>query len=160
MTSPAKDTGPLYTPENYSLEDSVGRLVADISRRLQAGVDEELARMGMDLTAAQWVILVRIASGCATTAAQLCRLTRHNTGSMTRMLDRLEEKGLIRRIRSREDRRIVSLELTEAGRELHPRLTPAAIRVLNAHLKGFTREELNQFKGFLNRMRSNGGVPE
>jgi len=30
-----------------------------------------------------------------------------------------------------------------------------AIKVLNAHLKGFTREELEQLKGFLNRIRAN-----
>ena len=152
-------TEPLYTSENYSLEDSLGRLIADVSRRLQAAIDVELAGMGMDITAAQWGILMRIANGCGSTAAQLCRFTHYDTGSMTRMLDRLEEKDLIRRVRNAKDRRVMSLELTVAGRALHPRLTPAAIKVLNAHLKGFTREELDLFKGFLNRMRANSGLP-
>jgi DNA-binding MarR family transcriptional regulator len=74
---------------------------------------------------------------------------------MTRMLDRLEEKGLIRRVRSSKDRRIACLELTEEGRDLYPLLPPVAIKVLNAHLKGFTFEEVALFKDFLNRMRAN-----
>jgi DNA-binding MarR family transcriptional regulator len=74
---------------------------------------------------------------------------------MTRMLDRLEEKGLIHRARSDKDRRVMCLELTEAGWDLYPLMPPVAIKVLNTHLRGFTRDELELFKGFLNRMRAN-----
>jgi DNA-binding MarR family transcriptional regulator len=143
----------LYSSETYNPEDSIGRLIAEVSGRLLAAFDDEM--VGMGITGAQWVILMRIASGCASTAAELCRFSRYDTGSMTRMLDRLEEKGLIRRVRSSKDRRIIHLELTEAGRELHLLLPPVAVKVLNAHLLGFTREELDQFKGFLKRMRAN-----
>ncbi len=144
---------PLYTFENYNPEDSIGRLIADVSGRLLAAVDDEMT--GLGITGAQWVILMRIATGCGSTAAELCRFSRYDTGSMTRMLDRLQEKGLIRRVRSDKDRRVVQLELTEAGRDLHTLLPPVAIKVLNAHLAGFKRNELEQFKGFLNRMRAN-----
>jgi DNA-binding MarR family transcriptional regulator len=144
---------PLYTSENYNPEDSLGRLIADVSGRLLAAFDEEMT--GMGITGAQWVILMRIANGCGPTAAELCRFSRYDTGSMTRMLDRLEEKGLIRRTRSSTDRRLINLELTDAGRELYPLLPPVAVKVLNAHLQGFTRDELDCFKGFLSRMQAN-----
>ncbi|NWJ42190.1 MAG: MarR family transcriptional regulator [Geothrix sp.] len=153
MTTRPDRHAPLYTPENYLPEESVGRLIADVSGRLLAAFDEEMT--GMGITGAQWVILMRIAGGCGSTAAELCRFSRYDTGSMTRMLDRLEEKGLIRRIRSSQDRRVAHLELTQEGRELYPLLPPVAIKVLNAHLKGFTGEELELFKGFLKRMRAN-----
>jgi len=159
MGTPPKETEPLYTPENYNPEDSLGRLIADTSRRILAGFDDEMASQGMGITGAQWVILMRIARGCASTAAELCRFGHCDTGSMTRMLDRLEEKGLIRRVPSSTDRRVTLLELTDTGRELLPHLPPVAIKVLNAHLKGFTREELDQLKGFLNRIRANSGSP-
>jgi DNA-binding MarR family transcriptional regulator len=98
---------------------------------------------------------MRIATGCASTAAELCRFSRYDTGSMTRMLDRLEEKGLIHRVRSSTDRRVIHLELTHAGRELYTLLPPVAIKVLNEHLRGFTRDELDLLKQLLNRMRAN-----
>lgn len=147
---------PLYTTENYHPEDSIGRLIADVSGRLLAAFDDEMTDHG--ITGAQWVILMRIANGCGSTAAELCRFSRYDTGSMTRMLDRLEEKGLIRRVRSSSDRRVIHLELTGAGRELYPLLPPVAIKVLNAHLQGFTRAELELFKGFLRRMQANSGA--
>ena len=146
---------PLYTAENYKPEDSIGRLIADVSGRLLAAFDDEMTDLG--ITGAQWVILMRIANGCGSTAAELCRFSRYDTGSMTRMLDRLEEKGLIRRLRSSSDRRVIHLELTDPGRELYTLLPPVAIKVLNAHLKGFTRAELELFKGFLDRMQANSG---
>jgi DNA-binding MarR family transcriptional regulator len=159
MSIDPRGTEPLYTPENYNPEDSVGRLIADVSRRILAAFDVEMTSLGMGITGAQWVILMRIGKGCASTAAELCRFGQCDTGSMTRMLDRLEEKGLIRRVPSSTDRRITHLELTDEGRDLLPHLPPVAIKVLNAHLKGFTREELDQFTGFLNRIRANGGLP-
>jgi DNA-binding MarR family transcriptional regulator len=157
MNTPPQDSEPLYTAENYNPEDSIGRLIADVSGRLLAAFDNEMT--GMGITGAQWVILMRIANGCGSTAAELCRFSRYDTGSMTRMLDRLEEKGLIRRARSDKDRRIMCLELTEAGRDLYALLPPVAIKVLNAHLRGFTPNELDLFKGFLNRMRTNSEQP-
>lgn len=159
MSIDPKGTEPLYTPENYNPEDSLGRLIADVSRRILAGFDEELAGQGMSITGAQWVILMRIARGCASTAAELCRFGHCDTGSMTRMLDRLEEKNLIRRVPSSKDRRVTHLELTKAGHDLLPHLPPVAIKVLNEHLEGFTRAELDQLKGFLNRIRANSGLP-
>jgi DNA-binding MarR family transcriptional regulator len=153
MSADPGGTGPLYTPENYNPEDSIGRLIADVSGRLLAALDGEMT--GMGITGAQWVILMRIATGCGSTAAELCRFSRYDTGSMTRMLDRLQEKGLIQRVRSDKDRRVVRLELTGTGRDLYTLLPPVAIKVLNAHLKGFTRDELDLFKDFLNRMRAN-----
>ena len=95
---------------------------------------------------------MRIANGCASTAAELCRYSRYDTGSMTRMLDRLEDKGFIRRVRSQEDRRIIHLELSEAGKALYPHLPPVAIKVLNQHLRGFSEDELRLFRSFLERM--------
>lgn len=159
MNRHSQDTEPLYTPENYNPEDSLGRLIADVSRQVLGAFDEEMTNLGMGITGAQWVILMRIGKGSASTAAELCRYGQCDTGSMTRMLDRLEEKELIRRVPSSKDRRITQLELTDAGRNLLPHLPPVAIKVLNAHLKGFTRNELDQLKGFLNRIRANGGVP-
>ena len=153
MTPQAPDLEPIYTAENYQAEESLGRLIADVSGRLLAALDEEMT--GLGITGAQWVILMRIATGCGSTAAELCRFSRYDTGSMTRMLDRLEEKDLIRRVRSSSDRRIIHLELTEAGRELYKLLPPVSIKVMNEHLKGFTRAEVDLFKGFLKRMQAN-----
>lgn len=156
MPRRAQDQGP-YTPATYNPETSLGRLMAEVSGRLLAALDDEMT--GHGITGAQWVILMRIAGGRGSTAAELCRFSRYDTGSMTRMLDRLEEKGLIRRVRSATDRRRVLLELTPAGRRLHPQLPAVAVKVLNAHLRGFSEEEVALFTSFLQRMLANSAQP-
>lgn len=155
MNSPSSpgEQEPLYTAENWRIDESVGFLISQVRARLIAAIDAEMA--DLDITWAQWSTLMRVATGQASTAADLCRGMGCDTGSMTRMLDRLEEKGLIRRVRSSEDRRMVQIELTDAGRELYPRLPPLTVRVMNRHLKGFSREELDALKGYLRRMLAN-----
>jgi DNA-binding MarR family transcriptional regulator len=80
----------------------------------------------------------------------------YDTGSMTRMLDRLEEKSVLRRERCTEDRRVVFLRITESGNELLPQLRTAAVRVLSHHLAGFSPAEVDAFKQFLVRLIQNG----
>jgi DNA-binding MarR family transcriptional regulator len=144
---------PLYTTVNYSPDESVGRLIGMVRAQLMAALDDELADLG--LTGAQLPILHWITNTPEPTGATLCRCTGADTGSMTRMLDRLEEKGFIRRVRSREDRRVVHLELTAAGKALQPMVTPRVIDVLNRHLAGFSRKDLETLKGLLRRILAN-----
>ncbi|MCP5420258.1 MAG: MarR family transcriptional regulator [Gammaproteobacteria bacterium] len=143
----------LYTVDNWSLDESLGHLIAQVKGRLATAIDAELAPLG--ITGPQWVTLVQIANGRADTASDLCRNSACDTGSMTRMLDRLEQKGFLRRERSAEDRRVVYLRLTEAGKALYPQLPPVAVKVLNRMLRGFSREELETMKGYLRRIMDN-----
>lgn len=74
---------------------------------------------------------------------------------MTRMIDRLEAKGFIRRVRSAEDRRAVNLELTAEGKAVFPKLRVSVVGVLNRLLRGFTKSEARQLEGFLQRILAN-----
>lgn len=151
-TTGADEPG-LYSAENWSPDESVGYLLHQVRGRLVTAIDAELVPLG--ITWAQWSTLLYIANGKADTAADLSRHATVDTGSMTRMLDRLEQKGLIQRIRCAKDRRVVRLSLTEAGRELYPQLPPIAVKVLNRYLQGFSRDELESLKGFLRRILVN-----
>jgi DNA-binding MarR family transcriptional regulator len=75
---------------------------------------------------------------------------------MTRMIDRLEAKGLISRCRCPGDRRAVKIELTRAGLEALPKLRECSVRVMNQFLRGFSEAEARQLEGFLSRMLHNG----
>ena len=133
---------------------SVGQLMSRARASLLNGVDAELERVGLNST--HFVVLKHLGEGAARSAADLCRLNRYDTGAMTRILDRLEEKGLVRRERGREDRRVVLLRLAPAGRALLPRLLAAGTRVIEAHLAGFSAAEIEAFKRYLQRMIDNG----
>ena len=90
--------------------------------------------------------------GRASTAAELARQCELDAGSMTRLLDRLEAKQLCRRVRTSEDRRVVNLELTDAGRAAAQEIPAILSKVQNQHLAGFSVEEWQVLKGYLRRI--------
>jgi MarR family multiple antibiotic resistance transcriptional regulator len=132
----------------------VGHLIGRARSALLTGLDGELEPFG--LTGAQFAVLKNVADGVAETAADLCRTMHYDTGSMTRMLDRLEEKAVLRRERCTQDRRVVYLRITDTGNELLPQLRAAAVHVLSRHLAGFSPEEVERLKQYLVRMIHNG----
>jgi len=142
-----------YQPDNYQPEQSVGYLMRRILNIVAQEVERELEPSG--LTNAQWVPLLKLYMGSASTVAELARECNLDAGGMTRLLDRLEGKGLLRRIRSSEDRRVVNLELTDEGREAARQIPAVLCGVQNAHMRGFTLEEWQLLKGLLRRILDN-----
>lgn len=152
-SSHPETVAPLYTVDGFLPEESVGKLIGMVRAQFMASLDEALADLG--LTGSQLPVLHWAAHVSEGTCAALCRRTGSDTGSMTRMLDRLEEKGLVRRVRSEEDRRAVRVELTDAGKALEPVLVPRVVDVLNRNLAGFNKDELETLKGLLRRILTN-----
>ena len=147
LASPLID---FYRAEGYIPDDSVGYLMRRIISLVSQGVERELEPSG--LTNAQWVPMLKLYMGRASTAAELARQCDLDAGSMTRLLDRLEAKELCRRIRSSEDRRVVNLELTDAGRAAAQEIPGILCGVQNALLAGFTVEEWTTLQSYLRRM--------
>jgi DNA-binding MarR family transcriptional regulator len=143
-----------YAPTSYNPSDSVGYLMRRILSAVASAVERELESTG--LTHAQWIPLFKLAvhPGGAT-VAELARLCELDAGAMTRLLDRLEAKGLCQRERSSEDRRVVRLALTEQGKAVAEQIPVALSRVQNAYLAGFSREEWLLLKSFLSRILDN-----
>jgi DNA-binding MarR family transcriptional regulator len=110
----------------------------------------------LELTGLQWEPILMLWLGRADTVAGLARMIQMGDASMSRMLDRLEEKDLVRRERSANDRRVVNLHLTAKGRKVANRIWPIVVDGMHVHLDGFKKEELAQFNDFLARMLANG----
>ena len=145
---------PFYCADDYPIGDSVNALIRSIRMSMSRCVDAEMARHG--LTDAQWGPLLLIRHDWGHTAARLAELLDVDAGAMTRTIDRLEHKGLIRRERSGEDRREVILVLTAEGEKAAARVPGLLADTNNAHLAGFTAEEFRTLRGLLLRMVENG----
>jgi DNA-binding MarR family transcriptional regulator len=140
----------IYDPKTYQPRDGIGFLLQRARMEILDDLDRELAPL--DITSAQYVILVRLSEENVGSASGLCRGVSYDPGAMTRMIDRLEKKGLVRRVRRADDRRKVDLELTAEGKAVRPKLIAAVVKVLNHRLRGFTKTEAEQFTGYLRRM--------
>lgn len=143
----------IYDTKTFEPRMGLGRLLSQVRMEILDALDRELAPL--DITAAQYVILATLAEGPTDSASGLCRGVSYDPGAMTRMIDRLERKGLVRRIRCPDDRRRINLELTAEGKAVYPKLIDSAVAVLNRYLRGFSREEIAQLETYLNRMLAN-----
>ena len=143
-----------YRPETYQTEESIGYLMRRIVTAVSQSIESRICEPGSP-TYPQWVPLYKLHVGAATTVAELARACELDTGAMTRLLDRLEAKGLCRRVRSLEDRRVVNIELTDEGRSAAKEVPYVLSRVQNEHLAGFSNEEWEQLKGYLRRILDN-----
>ena len=151
--------GDIYDSATYEPRKGIGHLMHRVRTEILAAVDRELQgdqHLGaMEVTSAQFIILATLSMGIAKSASDLCKGISYDAGAMTRMIDRLEEKGLLRRSRDPGDRRLVNLELTEKGSAALPRMRDVSMKVLNRFLQGFTKAEARQLEGFLTRMLEN-----
>lgn len=134
-------------------EDSVSYLMRRIVTMVSNEIERRMDPLGM--TDAQWKPLLRLFSTDDSTVAALARGCHLDAGAMTRLLDRLEAKNFLRRIRSVEDRRVVNLELTDEGREAAKQIPTVVAEVQATIAAGFTHEEFDQLKGYLSRLLVN-----
>lgn len=148
-----KRQGKFYSGRDYQIDESIAFLMRNIIGVMTAVVEERMAEHG--LTDAQWKPLLMISQRKCKTAAELARMACVDTGAVTRLLDRIEAKGLVKRIRSSEDRRVVNLELTEEGVRSAAGVPYVMADVLNGALEGFSEEEVRQLKDMLRRMLDN-----
>ena len=147
-----------YRAEGYNPEESIGYLMRQILNTVAQEVERQLAHT--ELTNAQWIPLFKLYIGSATTAAELARACRLDAGAMTRMLDRLEAKGLLRRERSAADRRVITISLTDEGRAAAKEIPEVLSRVQNAYLADFSEPEFETLKIFLRRILHNANLSE
>ena len=129
------------------------RLINRVRVELMDAMDRELARF--DISAPQLIVLASVANREADSASRLCRNISYDPGAMTRMIDRLEQKGLIRRVPNPEDRRATNLELTTAGKVLFPQLLEAKEAVQKQFLRGFSADDVATLERLLNRVLDN-----
>jgi DNA-binding MarR family transcriptional regulator len=138
----------------------VGHLLSRVRTEMLAALDKALEAdselSALEISSAQFIVIAALAlAETPKSASDLCKGISYDAGAMTRMIDRLEIKGLIRRNRRPEDRRVVYLELTEEGTRAYPRMREVSMGVVNRFLRGFSATEARQLESFLSRMLHN-----
>jgi DNA-binding MarR family transcriptional regulator len=141
------------------LNGSLAPLLSQVRMAMLSGVDQEFLRdpevAPLEVTAAQYVIIANLLKGHANSACELCKFMDYDRGAMSRMIDRLEGKGLIRRVALSHTRRTVALEVTEAGKAAFPKMQACLSRVVTRLLKGVTKAQLHEVTNTLKQMLAN-----
>lgn len=143
----------LFDPSGYRMCDSVGYLINRAKLALSHDIEQELA--SLDITHAQATCLMMLLHGGARTVTDLGRELNTDMGSVTRLLSRMEKRGLVERERSEADRRIVELKVTPTGHAIVAALPAVFCKVLNRRFADFTPDELDVFRHMLQRVIGN-----
>jgi DNA-binding MarR family transcriptional regulator len=139
-----------YNPKTYRARDSVGYLVRRAGNLMTTRVEAAFAHN--EITFAQWLVLMKLRDGMATTAAEIARDMCHDSGALTRVIDQLAQRGLIERTRGQEDRRTIRLTLTEEGLRTVNGLVPTVVDLLNMALVDFTNDEASTLTRLLKKL--------
>jgi DNA-binding MarR family transcriptional regulator len=130
--------------ENLAAADPVIDAVLRASRALVAVAARSLGQVAADVTLPQYRALVLLAGWGSMSVADLAHALGVNPSTATRMCDRLVSKRLVRRRAVPGDRRQVSLNLTETGRELVARVSEARRKEIAAVVGAIPANRLTQ----------------
>lgn len=141
---------PFYRATQYGMTNSVGYLMRRGTNLILPQMEALFA--SASLTFSQWTVLMALREWGQSTAADVARNICHDTGSLTRILDELEERGLVARARSETDRRVVALTLTAKGLSTVETLLPQVAEFWNNLLGDFSHMEIKTLVKLLTRL--------
>jgi MarR family transcriptional regulator, multiple antibiotic resistance protein MarR len=149
----------VYDPKSMDLHTSIAPLVSQVRMAVLSGIDQEFVRdkelAGLEVTSAQFAIIANVLKGHAKSACELCNFMDYDRGAMSRMIDRLESKGLLRRVPLPHTRRTMALEVTAAGKAAFPKMQACLARVLNRLLNGVSKAQVREVEKTLKQMLAN-----
>src|SRR6476661_10523333 len=135
--------------ELYSF--TTGKASTAVARRLQKNFKQN----GMEITIEQWSVLYHLWKQEGLSQQQLCDATFRDKPSITRLVDNLEKLKLVRRVASKDDRRINMIYLTPEAQELQNQTMELANQTLNEALIGVTNGQIEIAKEVLQTVYEN-----
>jgi DNA-binding MarR family transcriptional regulator len=126
-----------------ALEDSLGWMLNNAARLFQRRFAAKLAPHGV--TSPQWGVLVALWEQDGLSLSALAKRSFFDGPTMTGIVDRLEGAGLVTRRRDSQDRRVISVYLTDAGRALQAVLPPLAEETNREAVAGLDPDEMHRF---------------
>lgn len=128
-----------------------GKASTAIARRLQ----KNFKQSGIDITVEQWSVLYHLWKKEGQSQQQLCDATFRDKPGITRLVDNLEKLKLVKRVPSKNDRRINLIYLTKEAKNLQEKTMELANQTLNEALSGVTNGQIEMAKEVLQTVYDN-----
>lgn len=135
------------------MADQLGFLIGDVSRLLRRAFDVRARSIGV--TRPQWKMLTTLSRHEGANQGRLADLLDVEAITLCRMIDRLEEAGLVERRPDPADRRAWRIYLTEKARPILDELRSLADRMIEDALDGLTGPDRDTLETLLERIRNN-----
>jgi len=138
---------------NILAPHSMGYRIKLLSQLLYRKLQDRLEPLG--LTPFHWLVLSCLWLEDGLPTSEICERLNEVGGTLTGVLDRMEERGLIRRQRDPEDRRIWRIWLTPAGNDLREVLPPRVLELRQQLCQGISLREYELFAQILDQVIQN-----
>lgn len=130
--------------------DTLGFILCHADLKMKNNLLQKIK--SFEITTEQWMILNRLFEEPGINQKELSERTLKDQGSLTRTLDRMENKGLVKRQINPTDRRSFLIYLTNEGYALRNRIVPIAVECIEDAVKGFTEEEVDTLVALLKKL--------
>jgi len=137
-------------------KDPFLRVVRPLVETYFAFLDKDAPHIrALGLTCSQFDVIATLGDTEGMTCKELSEKTLVTKGTLTGVLDRLETKGLIVRVPSREDRRSIFIRLTPKGDTLFQKVFQAHIHYMKPYFeRALTAAEANTLHELLRRLKN------
>jgi len=133
--------------------DDLGKCVTGLVNAVARGTEEQLEPWGF--SALEFSLLGVCYSAGTTTVTKLAEVIPIDSGRISRIVNRLHNRGLISRQRMASDRRVVKLQLSDDGRDLVPRLVQLVENYNKMLLTGISVEDQARFVAICHKIIEN-----
>jgi DNA-binding MarR family transcriptional regulator len=135
------------------MEENIGTMLAQVSRLMRRSFDERARTIGV--TRPQWQVLTLLLHYEGINQGGLAEILEVEPITLGRMIDRLQDSGLVERRNDPADRRAWRLHLTDKGRDLLETLRPHAEITFSEALDGIDAADQSRLMAMLDRIRTN-----
>jgi len=137
------------------LKNSMGTLIGRTSHAILNKLQKRFREEGHGITVEQWQLLINLNNSNDQFHQQLAENTFKEKSTVTRILDGLEKKALVKRVADTKDRRQKRIRITAKGRALLEKVKPLAHEVQSRALKGLDMERLGVCQDILLQIYGN-----
>ncbi|MDQ0111075.1 MarR family winged helix-turn-helix transcriptional regulator [Paenibacillus harenae] len=135
------------------IKNSVGYIISNTGRKLSQSLQQRFQHS--DVTPEQWSLLITLDGKDGISHKELAQRAEKDPANITRLVDQLEKKSLVRRAPHPNDRRSLLLHLTELGRSTAHALAPIEAAYVGQIVSGLSPEEIQAFMQFMGKINRN-----
>jgi MarR family transcriptional regulator for hemolysin len=138
---------------NYPQEEDLLFLIGDTARLIGVYADRIARTRGM--SKAQWVLLIKLAQNPGLSQKDLAQMMAVEPITVGRLVDRLENRGLVERVPDEQDRRVWRLQLLPAAEPVLSELADRRREIVTMISEGLDQAKLTSMQAGMTRVKSN-----
>ena len=126
-----------------------------LNSRIKKCFFDKLQENGINITPEQFLVLDILWEKQSLSQQNIADIIQKDKNSVTKIIDSLEKKQLVRRVVDTKDRRINKIELTDEALSLEKVTTEVAINFMNDTIKGIDNKDLDNFVNVMRQIKNN-----